>query len=112
LITVSELNGVLHEPHLKIIGLNVQKGKKYTYSVYMKADRPCRALFNIRRFRAEIFYGDTPQILLGTGWKEYSYTIEAPESNTFVVMVRNAKTLQGDHCLKSAMNRHIVLSGQ
>ncbi len=86
-ITVSRLNGVSHEPHLKIIGLNVEKGKKYTYSVFMKADRPCRVVFDIRRFRSEIFYGNSPELSLGLEWKEYSYTVTAPESNSGDVMV-------------------------
>jgi len=86
-ITVSKLNGVLHEPHLKIIGLNVEKGKKYTYSVFMKADRACRIVFDIRRFRIETFYGNSPELWLGTEWKEYSFTVTAPESNSGDVMV-------------------------
>jgi hypothetical protein len=87
LVTVSAIGAVAWEPHVKIIGLNVEKGKKYTYSAFMKAEKQRAIVIDIRRAGAEIFFGNSGAIQVGTEWKEYSWTVTATESNEGDVMV-------------------------
>lgn len=86
-VIVDAVGAVTWEPHVKIIGLSVENGKKYTYSAFMKAEKSRRAVLDIRRCQAEIFYGNSGAIQIGTEWKEYSWTVTAPESNDGDVMV-------------------------
>ena len=86
-VTVDVVGATTWEPHVKIIGLNVEEGKKYTYSAFMKAEEPRRTLLGIRRCQAQIFYGNSGEIQIGTEWKEYSCTVTASESNVGDVMV-------------------------
>ena len=86
-VIVDAVGAMAWEPHIKIIGLNVEKGKKYTYTAFMKAEKQRRAVIDIRRCGAEIFYGNSGDIQIGTEWKEYSWTVTAPESNEADVMV-------------------------
>jgi hypothetical protein len=87
LVTVNAIGAVAWEPHVKIIGLNVEKGKKYTYSAFMKAEKQRTTVIDIRRCAAEIFYGNSGAIQIGTEWKEYSWTVTPNESNEGDVMV-------------------------
>jgi hypothetical protein len=86
-LIIDAIGGVAWEPHVKIIGLNVEKGKKYTYSAFMKAEKQRSTVIDIRRCAAEIFYGNSGVIQISTEWKEYSLTVSAPESNEGDVMV-------------------------
>jgi len=87
LVTVSAIGAVAWEPHVKIIGLSVEKGKKYTYSAFMKAEKQRSIVIDTRRCAAEIFFGNSGVIQISTEWKEYSWTVTATETNDGDVMV-------------------------
>ncbi|MDP3176635.1 MAG: carbohydrate binding domain-containing protein, partial [Spirochaetaceae bacterium] len=85
-LVVGKTGGVPWDPHAKLIGLSVVKGRTYTYSVYMRADRPAKAVFDIRRLHEEVFFGNK-KVEIGTEWKEYSSTVMATQTNDGDVMV-------------------------
>jgi hypothetical protein len=87
LVTVNAIGAVAWEPHVKIIGLKVEKGKKYTYSAFMKAEKQRSIVIDTRRAAAEIFFGNSGVIQISTEWKEYSLTVTATDTNDGDVMV-------------------------
>lgn len=79
-LQILEPGSVTWEPNVRVVGLEVAKGRQYTYAAVMRADRPTMVNIGVRRLHAEVFFGQR-DVEVGTEWREYSLTVTASESN-------------------------------
>lgn len=74
------------EPHTKLCGLTIEARRRYTVSVWLKAESPTRVVVTVRRDSQEVFYVDRG-FAVGTGWQLCELSFDSTQDVKGDVMI-------------------------